>query len=109
MDGKEAAIEIDVDLTKRESVSASESSRRPTDHRAQRFAGGADELLLLVRLEEPDPPWRLAQLPHARRGVVALMMPDQESSKVRRAQRARSWEGMEHPTKPRAARRSWPR
>src|SRR5262250_1107709 len=36
-------------------------------------------------------------------------MPDQESSQVRSAQRARSYEGIEHPVNPTAARRSWPR
>src|SRR4030095_10685031 len=33
----------------------------------------------------------------------------QESSQVRSAQSARSYEGMEHVAKPTAARRSWPR
>jgi hypothetical protein len=33
----------------------------------------------------------------------------QESSHIRSAQSARSDEGVEHPTKPTAARRSWPR
>jgi hypothetical protein len=36
-------------------------------------------------------------------------MPDQESSQVRSACRARSYEGVEHPANPTAARRSWPR
>ena len=35
--------------------------------------------------------------------------PGQESSQVRNAQSARSYEGVEHPAQPRAARRSWPR
>src|SRR5207245_4028689 len=36
-------------------------------------------------------------------------MPAHESSQVRRAWSARSYEGIEHPAKPSAARRSWPR
>src|SRR6058998_831829 len=36
-------------------------------------------------------------------------IPAHESSHVRRAWRARSYEGIEHPAKPTAARRSWPR
>jgi hypothetical protein len=36
-------------------------------------------------------------------------IPAHESSQVRSAQSARSYEGIEHPAKPTAARRSWPR
>src|SRR4029450_8686926 len=36
-------------------------------------------------------------------------IPGQEQSQVRSAQSARSYEGIEHPAKPTAARRSWPR
>jgi hypothetical protein len=36
-------------------------------------------------------------------------MPDQESSQERSAWSARSYDGIEHPAKPTAARRSWPR
>jgi hypothetical protein len=36
-------------------------------------------------------------------------MPDQESSQMRSAQSARSYEGIEHPAKLSAAIRSWPR
>src|SRR5438132_9813503 len=36
-------------------------------------------------------------------------MPDHESSLVRNAQSARSYEGIEHPANATAARRSWPR
>jgi len=36
-------------------------------------------------------------------------MPGHESSQVRRAQSARSYDGIAHPANPTAARRSWPR
>src|SRR6266478_7397145 len=41
--------------------------------------------------------------------MVTCPLPDQESSRDRSAWSARSYEGMEHPAKPSAARRSWPR
>ena len=41
--------------------------------------------------------------------TVTCPMPDQESSQERSAWSARSYEGREHPVKPTAARRSWPR
>src|SRR5437867_12399464 len=41
--------------------------------------------------------------------TVTWPMPDHESSQVRSAWSARSYESIEHPAKPRAARRSWPR
>jgi len=40
---------------------------------------------------------------------VTCPIPGQESSQDRSAQSARSYEGIEHQAKPRAARRSWPR
>src|SRR6266849_1336887 len=41
--------------------------------------------------------------------TVTCPMPAHESSQERSAWSARSYEGMEHPAKPTAARRSWPR
>ncbi len=41
--------------------------------------------------------------------TVTCPIPDQESSQERSAWNARSYEGMEHPAKPTAARRSWAR
>src|SRR5438094_7546792 len=41
--------------------------------------------------------------------TVTFPIPDHESSQVRSAWSARSYEGIEHPAKPTAARRSWPR